>query len=116
MEDGNGWHAGWFGSVFGPRCYRKTFERAKKLAGPSGDVVFDSLRHPDISRLVLAGVGIRTVQKLAGHKTITMTMHCAHLLPEHKKRAVVRLDAEVTANLTTVGFDKASVLAVSASA
>src|SRR5664280_2270864 len=32
------------------------------------------LRHTYISRLVLAGVDIRTVQELAGHKTITMTM------------------------------------------
>jgi hypothetical protein len=44
------------------------------------------------------------VQELAGHKTITMTMRYAHLGPEQKKRAVVRLDAEVTANLTTVDF------------
>jgi len=33
-----------------------------------------------------------------------MTMRYAHLGPEHKKRAVARLDAEVTANLTTVTF------------
>ena len=42
----------------------------------------------------MAGVDIRTVQELAGHKTITMTMRYAHLGPEHKQRAVARLDAD----------------------
>jgi integrase len=92
------------GLVFGPQQWRKSFESAKKLAGLGKDVVFHSLRHTYISRLVMAGVDIRTVQELAGHKTITMTMRYAHLGPEHKQRAVARLDAEVTANLTTVPF------------
>ena len=52
----------------------------------------------------MAGVDIRTVQELAGHRTITITMRYAHLGPEHKQRAVARLDAVVTANLTTVPF------------
>ncbi|MGD0651089.1 MAG: site-specific integrase [Verrucomicrobiia bacterium] len=97
------------GLVFGPQQWRKAFERAKKLAGLGKDVVFHSLRHTYISRLVMAGVDIRTVQELAGHRTITMTMRYAHLGPERKKRAVARLDAEVTANLTTVPFAGVSV-------
>jgi site-specific recombinase XerD len=92
------------GLVFGPQQWRKAFEGAKKLAGLGKDVVFDCLRYTYISRLVMAGVDIRTVQELAGHRTITMTMRYAHLGPEHKERAVARLDAEVTANLTTVDF------------
>jgi site-specific recombinase XerD len=63
--------------VFGPRGYWKAFECAKKLAGPSRDVVFHSLRHTYISRLVLAGVEIRTVQELAGYKSVIMTMRYA---------------------------------------
>lgn len=92
------------GLVFGPYRYREPFERARNAAGIGKDVCFHTLRHTYISRLVLAGVDIRTVQELAGHKTITMTMRYAHLGPEQKKRAVVRLDAELTANLTTVDF------------
>jgi integrase len=92
------------GLVFGPENWRKSFERAKKLAGLGADVVFHTLRHTYISRLVMAGVDIRTVQELAGHKTITMTMRYAHLAPEHKRRAVAKLDVEVTANSTTVPF------------
>jgi integrase len=103
------------GFVFGPENWRKSFETAKKLAGLGADVVFHTLRHTYISRLGMAGVDIRTVQELAGHKSITMTMHYSHLAPEHKRRAIAKLDAEVTANLTTVPFDNAGALAVSSS-
>jgi integrase len=92
------------GLELGQQPWRKSSESTKKLAGLGGDVVFHSLRHTYISRLVMAGVDIRTVQELAGHRTITMTMRYAHLAPEHKKRAVAKLDAEVTANLATVDF------------
>ena len=97
------------GLVFGPQQWRTAFERAKKLAGLGKDVVFHTLRHTYISRLVMADVNIRTVQELAGHRTITMTMRYAHLGPEHKRRAVGLLDAEVTANLTTVPFAEVDV-------
>jgi integrase len=90
------------GMVFGKYRYREPFERARDAAKLGKDVCFHSLRHTFISRLVLAGVDVRTVQELAGHKTITMTMRYAHLAPEHKRRAVDVLDAEVTAKVTTV--------------
>ena len=61
--------------IFGPQRWRKSFESAKKLAGIGEDIVFHSLRHTFVSRLVMAGVDIRTVQELAGHRTISMTMH-----------------------------------------
>ena len=103
-------------AVDGRGNWRKSFETAKKLAGLGSDVVFHTLRHTYISRLMMAGVDVRTVQELAGHKSITMTMRYAHLAPEQKKRAVVKLDAEVTANLTTVPFDNEAAGAVSSSA
>jgi integrase/transposase-like protein len=62
------------GLVFGPYRYREPFERARDKAGLGKEVVFHTLRHTYISRLVSAGVDIRTVQELAGHKTIGMTM------------------------------------------
>jgi integrase len=52
----------------------------------------------------MAGVDIRTVQELAGHKTISMTMRYAHLAPEHKHRAIellAKFDQKVTAKVTT---------------
>jgi site-specific recombinase XerD len=50
--------------VFGPWRYREAFERAEADAKPGRDVMFPTLRHTCISRLVLAGVDIRTVQEL----------------------------------------------------
>ncbi len=51
------------------------------------------LRHTFASRLVMAGVDIRTVQELLGHKTIGMTVRYSHLAPKHTLAAVERLDA-----------------------
>jgi site-specific recombinase XerD len=48
-------------------------------------------RHTFCSRLVLAGVDIRTVAALAGHATIQMTMRYAHLSPDHNRAAVDKL-------------------------
>ena len=66
------------------------------------DVVFHSLRNTYISRLAMAGVDIRTVQELAGHKSITMTMRYAHLAPQHKQKALALLENDVTPNLTPI--------------
>jgi integrase len=49
------------------------------------------LRHTFCSRLVMAGVNLRTVMELAGHKTIQMTTRYAHLAPEHNQEAIERL-------------------------
>ncbi len=49
------------------------------------------LRHTFASRLVMAGVDLRTVQELMGHKTMDMTVRYAHLAPEHEQAAVERL-------------------------
>ncbi len=51
------------------------------------------LRHTFASRLVMAGVDIRTVQELLGHKTIAMTVRYSHLAPKHTLAVVERLDA-----------------------
>jgi hypothetical protein len=39
----------------------------------------------------MAGVDLRTVAELMGHKTIQMTMRYAHLAPEHNLAAVEKL-------------------------
>ena len=51
------------------------------------------LRHTFISRLIMAGVDLRTAQEFAGHKTISMTVRYAHLAPEHNQAAIDKLDA-----------------------
>lgn len=49
------------------------------------------LRHTFVSHLVMAGVDLPTVQKLAGHASIATTMRYAHLAPGHKQLAVQKL-------------------------
>jgi integrase len=49
------------------------------------------LRHTFCSRLVQAGVDIRTVAELAGHKSISVTMRYAHLAPEINQAAIEKL-------------------------
>jgi len=41
----------------------------------------------------MAGVDLRTVADLMGHKRIQMTMRYAHLAPAHKQEAVKKLSA-----------------------
>jgi integrase len=50
-----------------------------------------TLRHTFASRLVMAGVDLRTLQKFLGHSSIVMTMRYAHLSPEHGQAAIERL-------------------------
>jgi len=48
-------------------------------------------RHTFASRLVMAGVDLRTVQELGGWRTLAMVQRYSHLAPEHLQAAVERL-------------------------
>jgi integrase len=50
-----------------------------------------SRRHTFASRLVMAGVDVRTIQELGGWKTLAMVQRYAHLAPQHLRAAVDRL-------------------------
>jgi len=56
-----------------------------------GSFRWHDLRHTFASRLVMAGVDLRTVADLMGHKKIQMTMRYAHLAPAHNLAAVDKL-------------------------
>lgn len=45
-------------------------------------------RHTFASRLVMAGVDLRTIAELLGHRTLQMVMRYSHLAPEHQASAV----------------------------
>lgn len=70
----------------------RVFRPAVERAGIE-DLRWHDLRHCFASRLVMAGVDLRTVQELLGHKTLTMTLRYAHLAPDHLHDAVRALDS-----------------------
>ncbi len=74
--------------------WRKAYEQALKRTGIK-DFRFHDLRHTFASYLVMAGVDIRTVQVLMGHKTIQMTMRYSHLSQSHLLDAVNRVGTNV---------------------
>ena len=66
------------------------FKRACRRSDLTG-VTPHTLRHTFASRLVMAGVGLRTVQELVGWQTLGMVERYAHLSPAHKAQAVERI-------------------------
>jgi integrase len=70
--------------------------RRAKLVGVTPHV----LRHTFASRLVMAGVDLRTVQELGGWSSLDLVQRYAHLSPGHKAEAVER----ITADHFTTGF------------
>jgi len=64
-------------------------EEASRLDG----VTWHALRHTFASRLVTAGVDLRTVQELGGWRTLSMVQRYAHLSPGHLLAAVERIAA-----------------------
>src|SRR6185437_3015398 len=69
---------------------RNWFEASVRKAGIA-EFTWHCLRHTFASRLVMAGVDIRTVAELMGHRTLAMTMRYTHLSPDHNLEAVERL-------------------------
>jgi site-specific recombinase XerD len=54
-------------------------------------------RYSFASRLVMAGVDIRTAAELSGHKPLAVTMRFAHLSADHQRAAVEQLEATTAA-------------------
>jgi integrase len=72
------------------------FEPAIRDAGISG-YTWHCNRHTFCSWLAIAGVSIKEIQILAGHKTITMAARYAHLSPEATASASERMVMHTTA-------------------
>lgn len=71
---------------------RSAFTTACKRA-KLNEITPHTLRHTFASRLVMAGVDLRTVQELGGWRTLAMVLRYAHLTPAHKREAIERLAA-----------------------
>jgi len=54
-------------------------------------IVFHSLRHTYGSWLAMQGTSILMIKELLGHRKIEMTMRYAHLIPDQKREAVLKL-------------------------
>ncbi len=73
----------------------KAFFRAVESLGlnegiedPREKIVFHTLRHTFASWLAIQGTPLFTIKELMGHKSLAMTERYAHLIPDHKKKAV----------------------------
>lgn len=70
-----------------PWDFRGAWEAAVKLAGIE-DFRFHDLRHTYASWGAQAGMDVRRLQRLLGHKTLAMTMRYSHLGPRDLREAV----------------------------
>jgi integrase len=70
---------------------REWFDAACRKAGIL-DFTWHCLRHTFASRLTMAGVPLRRVQELMGHKTIAMTCRYAHLAPQCLQDDILKLN------------------------
>jgi len=80
------------------KFFPKAVERARTAlvhAGKDGSrldgYTWHCNRHTFASRLVMAGVDLRTVQALGGWRTLAMVQRYSHLAPAHLQEAVERL-------------------------
>lgn len=73
--------------VFSTLDSRKWFEVARERAGLK-KFHWHDCRHTFCSRLAMAGVPLKTIQTLAGKKTIAITARYAHLAPNTLHTAV----------------------------
>lgn len=71
------------------------------LALPAEFVVY-SLRHTMLTRLGEAGAGAFTIQRIAGHSSVTVSQRYVHPSPESQERAFERLEALNASRATTV--------------
>jgi site-specific recombinase XerD len=91
------------------RSARSAFRTACKNASLKG-VTPHTLRHTFASRLVMAGVDLRTVQELGGWASLRMVERYSHLSPSHRAEAIERIASKnFTTLFTTPGEEQENV-------
>ena len=73
------------------KYFQKTFDNARAKAGLP-QIHMHDMRHTAASFLLMAGVDLRTLAALLGHRTMQMVMRYTHLLDDHKQAAIDKLD------------------------
>ncbi len=68
----------------------KDYVRASGIKNQS--LKLHSLRHTFASHLIMEGVDVMTVSKLLGHSSIRVTEMYAHLVPDHMRASIERLN------------------------
>jgi integrase len=89
----------------GGKAYRHAmavpFARAVVRAGLDPTKVTPHLmRHTAISKLVMAGVDLPTIQRISGHKTLSMVLHYTHVHGVHIDNAIAVLDRPMPGTIT----------------
>lgn len=76
---------------------RKAFRRSAERAGLDPDQITPhTLRHTAVTHLVQSGVDLPTVQRISGHKTLSMVARYAHQSGSHIEAAMDRLEGRVS--------------------
>jgi hypothetical protein len=78
---------------------RRMLREAGKDASGLEDYTWHGNHHTFASRLVMAGVDLRTVQELGGWRSLMMVRRYGHPAPAHLQQAVERLVARSTEQL-----------------
>jgi integrase len=72
-----------------PVLFEKSWKRTLKDSDIE-DFRFHDLRHSTASYLIMAGVHMRTVAEILGHRTLAMVQRYSHLSPEHLRGELTR--------------------------
>jgi integrase len=71
----------------------KAFRNAVIRAGLNPDIVTPHvLRHTAITKLVQANVDLPTIQRISGHKSLSMVLRYTHVHGTHIDRAISKLN------------------------
>jgi integrase len=91
-----------FSNVAERRFYRDWIEMRDAIGlGDDQQFVIHMLRHTCCTRLLAAGVDIRTTMAWMGHASIEMTQRYAHFIPQNMDNAADKLDALTPETVTT---------------
>ena len=71
--------------------FRRSLDNAIRYAELDNFHAHD-IRHTAASYLIMAGVDLRTLAEILGHKSMDMVMRYAHLIDDHKVSAIDKIN------------------------